>query len=183
LEEAGHHAEVETREITALDQGGFLFLAARDEVGSGGFSGLGGRGADSERVSGTTVDALLEFVKSDAACDPYLADQLVLPLALAPGTSRLTTSRVTSHLVTAVVLTQQILGCPAQVRGEVGAPGSVTIEGVGTSRPSFLVQSPGPRGEEDRPVRSSQVERPTAVTIVRKAKAADGPAIQGLLAI
>ena len=182
LQEAGHHADVETREIRALDQGGFLFLAARDEAGSGGFSGLGGREADPGRVARAAVDALLEFVKSDAACDPYLADQLVVPLALASGTSRLTTSRVTSHLVTAVALAQQILGCPAQVRGDVGSPGSVTIEGVGTHRPNFLVQVPSAVGEEARTARLPRAEGPAAGTIVRKANAADGPAIQRLLA-
>jgi amino-acid N-acetyltransferase len=77
------------------------------------------------------VDALLDFLKAEAACDPHLADQLILPMALAPGTSRLTTSRVTRHLLSTLQLAQQLLGCPVQVGGDEGSPGQVTIEGVG----------------------------------------------------
>ncbi|RPI00678.1 MAG: RNA 3'-phosphate cyclase, partial [Zetaproteobacteria bacterium] len=61
LGQAGYRAEIEIRELRAVDPGSLLFLAARDEVGSGGFTGLGAPGADLERVAAETVDALLEF--------------------------------------------------------------------------------------------------------------------------
>jgi amino-acid N-acetyltransferase len=84
-------------------------------------------------VADEAVDALLEFARADAGCDPHLADQLVLPMALAAGTSRITTSRVTRHLLTTLAEVQQLLGCPVEIRGEEGAPGSVTVEGCGAS--------------------------------------------------
>ena len=96
----------------------------------GGFSALGERGKPAERVADEVVDALQDFLKTEAACDPHLADQLILPMALAGGTSRLTTSRVTPHLLTTVRIVQQILGCPVQIGGEEGSPGHVTIEGL-----------------------------------------------------
>jgi len=182
LEEAGHHAVIELREIAVLDQGSFLFLAADYGNGRGGFSELGSRGKDAERVADATVDALLEFARSDAACDPYLADQLVVPVALAAGTSRLTTSRVTPHLVTAVALAQQILGCPAQVRGDVGSPGSVTMEGVGVRTPRAGDEGRGGGPDRDTRTDTTRMESAIPPALVRKARAADGPAIQSLLA-
>jgi len=69
-----------------------------------------------------------------------------------------------------------MLGCPAQVRGEVGAPGSITIEGVGVTAAHA--------GEADRDVRPlrAPTNRGSVPATVRKARAADGPAIQTLLA-
>jgi amino-acid N-acetyltransferase len=182
LREAGQSAAVETRQVPALGRGCFVFLAAHGEGGSGGFSGLGTQEADVERVTGSAVEGVLEFAHTDAACDPYLADQLVVPLALAAGTSRLTTSRVTPHLLTAIAVVQQILGCPAQVRGEVGSPGSVTIEGVGMGRsePHGMGRAAAPGGHAGSGATAR--EAPTRPAIVRKARAADGPSIQGLLA-
>jgi len=182
LADAGYHSVIEVREIVALDQGSFLFLVTDDGNGRGGFSGLGGRGEDMERVVDATVDGLLEFARSDAACDPHLADQLVVPLALAAGTSRLTTSRVTPHLVTAIAVAQQILGCPAQVRGDIGSPGSVTMEGVGVETSHAGGEHPGGDPEQATRTDLARKDVATAPAIVRKARAADGPAIQRLLA-
>jgi RNA 3'-terminal phosphate cyclase (ATP) len=173
---AGYPADIEIRVVDALDRGSFLFLAAEHEDGRAGFSGLGGRGEDPDGMADATVDGFLDFARSEGACDPHLADQLVVPLALAAGTSRITTSRVTSHLGTAVALVQQMLGCPAQVRGEVGAPGSITIEGVGVT-----AAHAGEAGRDMRPQRAP-TDRGNVPVTVRKARAADGPAIQTLLA-
>ena len=172
----GYQADLEIREVEALDRGSFLFLAADHDGGRGGFSGLGGRREHVEAVADAAVEELREFARSEAACDPHLADQLVAPLALAAGTSRLTTSRVTSHLMTAIALAQQILGCPAQVRGDVGTPGSITIEGVGVRTENA--------GEADRGIQRERVRADGGgpPPVVRKARAADGPAIQQLLA-
>ena len=182
LEEAGLSAMIELHEMPALDQGNFLFLVERAGCGRAGFSSLGGCDAEVDRVVGAAVDALLEHVRSGAACDPHLADQLVVALALAAGTSRLTTSRVTPHLLTLVSVVQQMLGCPAQVRGEVGSPGSLTIEGVGTERPRLPGDHhvSGRAGDETSRILSR--ETTPSAAIVRKARASDGPAIQRLLA-
>jgi RNA 3'-terminal phosphate cyclase (ATP) len=65
-------------------------------------------------VGDKPAEDLVGFLKAEAACDPHLADQLVLPMAVARGTSRLTTSRITPHLLTAVRLVQEVLVCPVQ---------------------------------------------------------------------
>ncbi len=131
LRREGRGASIELIEADASGAGTFLILVAETAGIPAGFSALGERGKPAERVADDAVDGLLDFLKAEAVCDPHLADQLILPMALAPGTSRLTTSRVTRHLLTTVQLVQQLLGCPVQVGGEEGSPGHVTIEGVG----------------------------------------------------
>ncbi len=127
----GRTAEIELIETDAPGAGSFLSLVAETAGIPAGFSALGERGKPAQRVADEAVDALFDFLKAETACDPHLADQLILPMALAPGTSRLTTSRVTRHLLSTVQLAQQLLGCPVQVGGEEGSPGQVTIEGAG----------------------------------------------------
>jgi RNA 3'-terminal phosphate cyclase (ATP) len=178
LRREGCSAEIEVVEADAPGAGTFLMLVAELAGIPAGFSALGERGKPAEAVADEAVDALLDFLKTEAACDPHLADQLILPMALAPGTSRLTTSRVTRHLLTTVQLVQQLLGCPVQVGGEEGSPGTVTIEGVGIERRgSGEPQTPTPKFE----IRNSTFEIP-AEPVIRKARAEDVPAIQKLVA-
>ncbi|HEX9899816.1 MAG TPA: RNA 3'-terminal phosphate cyclase [Candidatus Methylomirabilis sp.] len=208
LQGEGRTAEIELIETDAPGAGSFLSLVAETAGIPAGFSALGERGKPAQRVADEAVDALFDFLKAEAACDPHLADQLILPMALAPGTSRLTTSRVTRHLLSTVQLAQQLLGCPVQVGGEEGSPGQVTIEGAGGSaRPlrsergqlaagsQQLAGDTGKWRQGDTGTRSANrkerlvagsgqkaegSEDPEAV--VRKARAEDVPAIQKLVA-
>jgi RNA 3'-terminal phosphate cyclase (ATP) len=130
LREAGLSARIEVQEGEAPGPGSYLFLEADRGGIRAGFSALGERGKPAEQVADEAVEALLEFLQGQYGCDPHLADQLIVPMALAAGTSRLTTSRVSRHLLTTLGIVQQILGCPVQVSGEEGQPGTVTIEGI-----------------------------------------------------
>ena len=193
LEAVGQGAVIEVGEVLASDPGSALFLAGHTTGSCGGFSALGARGKRAETVADEAVEALLEFAGTDVGCDPHLADQLVVPMALAAGTSRDTAGRLTPHLTTALALEQQVLGCPVQLRGNVGGPGSVTIEGVGMESREPSAESHVPRatshepsaekGGEDADGPSRGGRRGAGVSArVRKARAADGPAIQKLLA-
>jgi RNA 3'-terminal phosphate cyclase (ATP) len=131
LAAGGREADIAIMETEALSAGSFLMLVAEMGNVSAAFSALGERGKPAEQVAEEVLDALSDFLSTDAACDPHLADQLILPLAFAPGTSRFTFSRHTRHLSTSIEITRQLLGCPVQIGGEEGHPGHVTIEGVG----------------------------------------------------
>jgi RNA 3'-terminal phosphate cyclase (ATP) len=154
LEAEGRQADITVEEAEASGPGSFLMLVADTGGLSAGFAALGERGKPAERVADEAVEDLVGFLKAEAACDPYLADQLVLPMALARGTSRLTTSRVTRHLLTVVRLVQEVLGCPVQVGGEEGLPGHLTIEGVGgraeSREPS--AENGEPRAASEEPI-------------------------------
>jgi RNA 3'-terminal phosphate cyclase (ATP) len=189
LEGEGRQADIALVEAEAAGAGSFLILVADARGVPAGFSAVGERGKPAERVADEVVDPLFGFLKGDAACDPHLADQLILPMALAGGTSRLTTSRVTPHLLTTVQLVRQALGCPVEVGGEEGSPGHVTIEGVGMSAGTHCA----PNGATAMGARVPRAERPEGEAsagkfemqsgaVVRKARATDVPAMQSLVA-
>ena len=110
---------------TSIGQGTLVFLKAEFENVRAGFSALGARGKRAERVADEACQELVDFVKSDAAIEPYLADQLVLPMALAKGESRFTTSQITRHLTTNIWLVQQFLPVRFEVNGAEKEPGEI----------------------------------------------------------
>jgi RNA 3'-terminal phosphate cyclase len=58
--------------------------------------------------------------------DPWLADQLAVPLAVAGGGGRLQTSAVTSHLETVAAVLRRF-GVPASTWGRRGGPGGLAV--------------------------------------------------------
>ena len=109
----------------SIGQGTFVFLKAEFENVHAGFSALGARGKRAENVADEACRALADFLASNAAVDPHLADQLILPMALAKGESRFTTSQITRHLTTNIWLVQQFLPVQFEVNGTENEPGEV----------------------------------------------------------
>ena len=107
LEEAGLPADIRARVVEAACAGAGLFLTAHYEGAAAGFTGLGKRGKPAETVAEEAVAALLAHHRSGAACDVHLADQLVLPAALAEGESAYTVARSSRHLETCLWLVEQ----------------------------------------------------------------------------
>jgi RNA 3'-terminal phosphate cyclase (ATP) len=131
LRSNGVNARVDVIDAPSKGQGTVVFLWSTFENALAGFTSLGERGKPAERVADEAAQDLLDHLGSDAALDPYLADQLVLPMALAGGSSVLSTQRVTQHLLTnAWVVNQFLPGC-VSVDGREGEPGECRIEGVG----------------------------------------------------
>ncbi len=69
----------------------------------------------------------LDLLATDGAVDHYLPDQLLLPLALAPGMSEIRTSKVTHHLTTNADIVERFLPVSIEVEGKIGQPGSLRI--------------------------------------------------------
>jgi RNA 3'-terminal phosphate cyclase (ATP) len=99
-----------------------------------GFSSLGRPGLPADQVAETAVAELLAFVDNKAAVDPHLADQLLLPLALAHGRSTYTTNALTQHTLTNARLLRQWLDVPITIRGELNQPAQITITGIHFNR-------------------------------------------------
>jgi RNA 3'-terminal phosphate cyclase (ATP) len=93
------------------------------------FFGLGERGKPSERVADEGVDQLLSYVGAGEkyAVDPHIADQLVLPLAMAKEPSEYTVSEVTRHLTTNIAVVRMFLEREIVCEGDEGKPGRVRI--------------------------------------------------------
>ena len=98
-----------------------------------GFSRLGRPGLAAEKVAETAVADCLAFVENRVAIGQYLADQLLLPLALCKGRSSFTTSNLTSHTITNAQLLRRWLNVEIEISGTPGQSGSITVEGIGFS--------------------------------------------------
>lgn len=98
------------RELPA-DQGPgvILMIEARKAQVTEIASGFGQLGVPAERLAKIAAGRLKGYVASGAFAGPYLADQLVLPFALAGGGS-FTTVKPSGHLLTAIPLAERFLG-------------------------------------------------------------------------
>jgi RNA 3'-terminal phosphate cyclase (ATP) len=119
--------QLESRPLRAATPGASVGIAAECEGGFGGFSAMGERGKPIERVAAEAFEDFMQWWTSGAACDEHLADQLVLPMALARGESRWTTPVVSEHLRTVLWVAQQILPIEVVLDEEPSGFGAVTI--------------------------------------------------------
>ena len=77
------------------------------------------------------VDELLAFAESNTAVDPHMADQLLIPAALAHGTSRYSTAELTQHTLTNANMLREWLGVQIDIKGELGETAEITVHGIG----------------------------------------------------
>lgn len=96
-----------------------------------GFSSLGRKGVPSEEVARAAVVDFSAFMDNGAAVDRYLADQLLIPMALAHGQSSFTTDSISRHLLTNVQLLRQWLNASITIQETPGQPGRVSVNGSG----------------------------------------------------
>lgn len=121
-------AEIEIlSEIPSNGQGSFIFLVAESEEVKAGFSSLGKKGKRAEEVADEAVDSLKEYMESDGCVDPHLADQLVPFMALRKGSSSLTTTRITEHLLTNLWVISHFLDIKILRSGKSGEKGKVDL--------------------------------------------------------
>lgn len=136
LSRAGYDVPIDVKELPGPAPGiAFLLFVSPDRSGerSACFSSLGRRGKPAETVARECVRAALSYLEAGADFDPHTADQLVLPLSLAKGESRFTTSEVTRHLLTNLETVKAFLDVHYEVKGELGSKGEVRIAGAGSA--------------------------------------------------
>lgn len=121
----GRKISIETREKQSLGPGAAVIVAANCEFGRAGFSSVGELRKPMEKIAQSPCDEFLRWWKSSAACDEHLADQLVLPMALADAPSFWTTPIISEHLRTVVWVVKQFL--PVEVEFKEGAEGGGTV--------------------------------------------------------
>jgi RNA 3'-terminal phosphate cyclase (ATP) len=106
-----------TRDTQAHGPGNVLHLVHRYEHLTEVFTGFGERGVRAEHVAERALEQAERFAASDAAVGEYLADQLLLPMALAGG-GRFTTLEPTGHARTNMEVIRLFL--PVRFRVERG---------------------------------------------------------------
>jgi RNA 3'-terminal phosphate cyclase (ATP) len=114
---------------TSISPGSSILIYSTSDFGPyvGGDS-IGEIGKRAEAVGAEAAERYLESTLVQAPVDPFLADMLVLPLALAKGRSKYRVARVTEHLRTNLQVASQMVGCKYGIEQQ-GRTHVVTIEG------------------------------------------------------
>jgi RNA 3'-terminal phosphate cyclase (ATP) len=115
-------------EMSASPGSSILIYSASDFGPYVGGDSIGELGKRAEAVGGEAAERILESVLAQAPVDPFLADMLVLPLALAKGRSKYRVARVTEHLRTNLQVASQMTGCKYEIK-QRGKTSVVAIEG------------------------------------------------------
>ena len=100
LHEADLKAHVQPLRSRGVAPGAGLFLTAEYENSLTGFSALGRVGLPAQKVAQMACEELLSFHKTGAPVDVHLADQLLLPAALASEASQYRVAEISTHLTT-----------------------------------------------------------------------------------
>jgi RNA 3'-terminal phosphate cyclase (ATP) len=128
LRSNGVNVRIDVVDAPAKGKGTVMFLWAEFENAVAGFTSLGELGKPAEQVAEEAAVELLEFLRSEAALDRHLADQLVLPMALSAKSSQFTTEVVTQHLLTNAWVVNQFFPGRVRVEGKEGQPGICQID-------------------------------------------------------
>lgn len=129
LRRTGVSVRVDVEEYDGAGPGAGIHLEAVLEDGRRiGFSALGDRGRQAEWVARDAVNAFFEWIDSGAAVNGHLADQILLPLALADGPSVFTACPLTRHLVTNAEVIHRFLPARIRVSGRIGEAGEIRID-------------------------------------------------------
>lgn len=118
------HAKIQ--EVTdSRGPGNALLVEIDSEHITETFTGFGMRGVPAERVAEGTAEEVLEYLSSDAPVGKHLADQILIPLALAGG-GIFKTLPLTAHTLTNMEVLKQFLDVEIEIIETDGK--AVTIE-------------------------------------------------------
>ncbi len=118
---------------TSISPGSSILVYSASDFGLyiGGDS-IGELGKRAEAVGNEGAMRFLDSTLAQATVDPFLADMLVLPLALSKGRSRYRVGRVTQHLLTSLHVVSQMIGCKYSIEQQQQQQGGsyiVMLEG------------------------------------------------------
>lgn len=127
LEREGIEVECEEHYLPSASPGTSCVVSVSYENGYHGYTSLGQRGKPAEEVGVEAANCPFKVsMFSHPAVDEYLADQLLIYMAIAEGRSELGTQHVTTHLRTNALVARQIIGSSI----EFGPSGGVTVQGA-----------------------------------------------------
>jgi RNA 3'-phosphate cyclase len=119
--------DIRTASLPAVDKGTFLLVLVEFEGSTACFSALGKKGKRAEEVADDVADQVESFMETPGCVDPFLPDQLLIPLSMAEGTSKILTSKITSHLLTNAEIIRLFLPAQIEFDGKLNRPGLLTI--------------------------------------------------------
>ena len=109
--------------------GNILFAELEFENVTASFAGFGRQGVSAEKVADGVVREVRRYLKTDAPVGPHLADQLLLPMAIAAAfsdaSSKFRTGPLTQHSLTQMETIGRFLD--VEIAVEEGSDGTSTI--------------------------------------------------------
>ncbi len=112
--------------VDAASAGTYLFFKCQSESGIAGFSSLGARGKPAEKVADEAYEEFEHYRARPGLLEPYLADQVLIFLALRRLQAVLSTTKITDHLLTTIWVIRQFLKeCEITLKGSIGEPGQI----------------------------------------------------------
>ncbi len=123
----GVKSTIEAAHVEATGPGAGIFIFVESERSAAGFTAYGHKGLPSEQVAAAACHDAISYMRSSAAVDMHLADQLVLPAVLAAGQSRWTTCRVTQHLLTNAWIVRHFTDVAVDISGAQDQPGEIVL--------------------------------------------------------
>jgi RNA 3'-terminal phosphate cyclase (ATP) len=103
----------------SVGPGNIVMIEVGDSACTEVFSGFGQLGVSSEHVASQVARETRDYLGSRASAGEHLADQLLLPLALA-GTGSFTAQRINKHARTNMSVIETFLPVRFEVREEQG---------------------------------------------------------------
>jgi len=128
LNSYGYNAEIQrVEDESSLQEGAALAIYAETSSSSRiGADRAGKPGRSSESIGRYVAERFTEDVRTGAAVDRHVADQLILYAGLAEGVTRYSIPRITEHVETNLWLIEELLGARTRMSGNV-----IEIEGIG----------------------------------------------------
>ncbi|KAB2834771.1 MAG: RNA 3'-phosphate cyclase, partial [Candidatus Brocadia sp.] len=119
--------EIGIAEIPATGKGTMLLLVGKFEQSQCCYFSLGAIGKRAETVADEACNEFFFFLETKGVIDEFLADQLIIPLALTKGISQYLTPRITQHLLTNIEIVKLFLPATINVIGNLNEEGLVII--------------------------------------------------------
>lgn len=123
-------SDIEIIQMPSRKKNTMMLFLGIFENSQGCYYSLGARGKPAEAVAKEAVRDFLKFITTTGVFDEYLADQIIIPLALTRGLSEFKTPKVTQHLLTNIEVIKSFIPTEIKVDGNLGEEGFVKVQGT-----------------------------------------------------
>jgi len=134
--------EIEKLMPPSLSKGSAITLWAVCENSVLGASSLGMLGKKSEKVGEEAAKELLAEMRSGAALDRHMGDQMLIYMALAKGESSVTVSELTPHIKTNIWVIEQFIKQRFRIEELGNRTARIAVKGIGLESASLLPYMP-----------------------------------------
>jgi RNA 3'-terminal phosphate cyclase (ATP) len=100
--------KIEQVQLDKYGPGNVLSIFVHSDQLTETFTGFGEKNVSAEKVASRTIKQVKAYIQAASPVGPYLADQLLIPIALA-GSGRIKTGRPSNHTLTNIEVIKQFL--------------------------------------------------------------------------